>query len=744
MAVNRYDQPAQAEFINTYVPIPFDQMMKVGMLKQSLIEQGDKLADDTMSSLANFSVGPYDEENYQEIRRNYESKLGNLYNNSGGPGTYDFKRGVNMLRTEMAMDPVLRGMKYNLAQYQEANKRKQEARDKGAEGSDSYDLDYSLNYLDKVGGTVGLMEKTGNPKWTPGNWSKPVNIYSSIEQMVNDVDASSIEKEVANGKWDVTTKEGGRYADALTAPLGIAFKQVPAKGGKGVAYSTEIVDPAEFRYNLMNTDWGRKALRNAAYSLHKAPNTIDKEVEQLATEEVKGYMVKAVKERITRNTSQTMDIDPEWMARFKDDLENRQNNLTWPTATHLQGSSIENLDDMNLEISAAESNVESVENSYNDLKTQVKALPVYDNKGAVIGYEYKNDVGRDLTDEMRKREAALDIAKRKHADLNNTLIQVKNEAAQELKVRPDYEPSIEVKKKAFRKALKYGPVLVSTTEEQDRLEKEFDRSLWGGGSTLNLTGIEDSKKSRLEEEYQKQLGDIDIFTKKVNEKLSERHKDKVITIGLANFSNKKDNLVMEDAFLAHMTASKEGQISGIKIGLRDEYTGEPLSTKEYKKLANDQKPIYKGWSQNPNTGEVQVHYKAYTKGSEKGGVTTKDVTAPAPGGFLNMLLNNNMVTEAEIYVGDALSDDNFGPDGRAEVILMDSKGKEHKVQVARLSRDEQKLYSGAPEYRIEYDEVSRATNLVDTTVKTISGLNNVVYDIINYGRKMNQGSIETQ
>ena len=30
MAVNRYDNPAQAEFINTYVPIPFEELYTLG------------------------------------------------------------------------------------------------------------------------------------------------------------------------------------------------------------------------------------------------------------------------------------------------------------------------------------------------------------------------------------------------------------------------------------------------------------------------------------------------------------------------------------------------------------------------------------------------------------------------------------------------------------------------------------------------------------------------------------------
>lgn len=46
MAVNRYDNPAQAQFINTYVPIPFEQLYRIGK------EANDRL-DDTLKNFGN-------------------------------------------------------------------------------------------------------------------------------------------------------------------------------------------------------------------------------------------------------------------------------------------------------------------------------------------------------------------------------------------------------------------------------------------------------------------------------------------------------------------------------------------------------------------------------------------------------------------------------------------------------------------------------------------------------------------
>ena len=40
--VNRYDNPAQAEFINTYVPIPFEQLYTLGKQAKENVDQALK------------------------------------------------------------------------------------------------------------------------------------------------------------------------------------------------------------------------------------------------------------------------------------------------------------------------------------------------------------------------------------------------------------------------------------------------------------------------------------------------------------------------------------------------------------------------------------------------------------------------------------------------------------------------------------------------------------------------------
>lgn len=51
MPVNRYDTPAQAQFINTYVPIPFQEMVAAGQMKQDRYDKASGAIDATIGAL---------------------------------------------------------------------------------------------------------------------------------------------------------------------------------------------------------------------------------------------------------------------------------------------------------------------------------------------------------------------------------------------------------------------------------------------------------------------------------------------------------------------------------------------------------------------------------------------------------------------------------------------------------------------------------------------------------------------
>ncbi len=56
MGVNRYDRPAQAQFINTYVPIPWEQMMQAGQMKQDRFDQSVQAMDEAVTRAENLNA----------------------------------------------------------------------------------------------------------------------------------------------------------------------------------------------------------------------------------------------------------------------------------------------------------------------------------------------------------------------------------------------------------------------------------------------------------------------------------------------------------------------------------------------------------------------------------------------------------------------------------------------------------------------------------------------------------------
>ena len=58
MAANRFSQPIASEFINTYVPIPFEQMMQAGAMKQQRYDQSASAMDQSIGRAENINAAP--------------------------------------------------------------------------------------------------------------------------------------------------------------------------------------------------------------------------------------------------------------------------------------------------------------------------------------------------------------------------------------------------------------------------------------------------------------------------------------------------------------------------------------------------------------------------------------------------------------------------------------------------------------------------------------------------------------
>ena len=87
MAVNRYDSPAQDRYFNTYVPLPFEQMMPVVAQRQQQLQREQDMLIKTYEDTQNLAYIPGSPD--ETYVRNYLSKTGDLVNKYYGQDLSD-------------------------------------------------------------------------------------------------------------------------------------------------------------------------------------------------------------------------------------------------------------------------------------------------------------------------------------------------------------------------------------------------------------------------------------------------------------------------------------------------------------------------------------------------------------------------------------------------------------------------------------------------------------------------------
>ena len=81
MGINLYDNPAQAKFINTYVPIQFESMYRLADKAQKNLDDNEKLMDDTtlnyssLNTMSDADKAKWDSEIYGPIKNFVDTKF---------------------------------------------------------------------------------------------------------------------------------------------------------------------------------------------------------------------------------------------------------------------------------------------------------------------------------------------------------------------------------------------------------------------------------------------------------------------------------------------------------------------------------------------------------------------------------------------------------------------------------------------------------------------------------------------
>jgi len=657
MAISRYDTPAQAQFSNTYVPIPFNEMMKIGVMKQAAVESGDKAMNDAMANLSSFQVAPFDEQNYLEVRQNYENKLQDLYSKTGGAGDYEFRRGVARIRTEMGMDPLLRGMQYNLGQYQTAMKNKEQATEAGATRPNTYALDSSIQKMFAQEGTKGMMERTGSSKWVPGNWRKNVDIDPGFKTFVDDVIKSTNAvkgfQTDASGKYVVSSEKGGRSLAALAKPFGIDYKKIVNSKTGGISLKPVFGEEYSKTMNdFFLTPEGEQLIVNAAYGASSAEDAKDKAVDMY-----KRKVTKTINEFVSVDSKYSIDYDPLYEAAAKKKISDSQMQIVQKQAVGIPESKFKNAENVNEERQHLMDKVDEVAKRREDylrMNGVLDSKAIYkDEKGVYQGLNLKKDVD--------EREVSLVL---------------QEFDAEEAQVRRTQESLERMYKKAVRSTKVNGAFLKENWKPEDSMSEEriqdatnaAERRFKALNMSIGKTGYESTYKSgnldmtKLTPEGKQQyktlldeeLNSRSPAVKAIDATLAKNAEASSVLVGVSNLPSIKDEKYLEDKF-SNWVVEGGDKLGGGSIRVRRFDTGEEIT--DPKELASFTSGKLTGITYDPTDLSPQLVFRPNIS-KKKGEVELApySIMIDAPQGVEATLAKAGWTNELEIALRNQLVD----------------------------------------------------------------------------------------
>jgi hypothetical protein len=324
--INRYDTPSQAQFINTYSPIPFDEMMKVGLLKQAQQEKTDELLFQNEAALNNIQVAPGDEEALRNKRSSLLGELENLSTQTGGFAGYAGTKELMRFRNKLMGDQDLREFSANLKSYQETIKAKNDALEKGVPDSNQFAIEDVLKRFGPGGkGTLEQRELTGDGRVSAGTFMPYIDVKDKFSDMIKGVEERVTEaaglKSLDGNKYIIETGNAVRTLEALGSPLGVVFK-TNGKGGLVIDKENSNI------WGMMDTPVGKQVQITAQYRAKAAMKDKENEgktYQDVLTNEIeKEYYdkaMRAINEKVSSKSTISVDADSFDLAGYSNRLK---------------------------------------------------------------------------------------------------------------------------------------------------------------------------------------------------------------------------------------------------------------------------------------------------------------------------------------------------------------------------------------------------------------------------------------
>lgn len=267
---NRYNTPAEYKPASTYVPIPFEELLTAGMMKDKQYADNQATKDAFYTGLKDFTVHPADEQLYQSKIADLDNQLQEVIKNTPDIGSYDFKRQLDTIISSQKRDTDWRQMQYNKAKYQDLLKEYNKAKEEGNVDSNLYEIEDTLNKFNKYGSKgVGFLGDV------------PISKYVDYNKYLEDLGQGFIKEGNLTGKYnaDFTLK-------STTSREEIPVAEVANVYGYNFNPSTGRVTLAGIPSKFMNSTAGEQLQRDARYIAAKNgsdPNEVLKALYQQAT-----------------------------------------------------------------------------------------------------------------------------------------------------------------------------------------------------------------------------------------------------------------------------------------------------------------------------------------------------------------------------------------------------------------------------------------------------------------------------
>jgi predicted HNH restriction endonuclease len=276
--VNMFDVPAQAQFYNTYVPIPFQQYASIAEKKDKAAEQAKVGAEAILGDIRGLkyrpatSVSPGEEEAAKQYMSEWEDKV------RGSLSKYeDITKAIPeliQLQREWVNDPVKRTIERNADNFTQTLANQDKHRN-------DYQQPWNQTYDQELAKPSAVYKDPSTNKWvtSPNNVLNPsaeYTKYADFERAIDEQGKGFGERILeegwgTNGKYDIRSIQSGVYAKTIADNIKANYE-----GFSGTAEGRNLINYAN-AHNINPED-----LYN-----HLAETSANKHAEQKLKETIK-------------------------------------------------------------------------------------------------------------------------------------------------------------------------------------------------------------------------------------------------------------------------------------------------------------------------------------------------------------------------------------------------------------------------------------------------------------------------